>query len=288
MDVTERNLRNTAKMTELLDADGANVELLVATEVLKLDSLHYGYWDDKAELSLGSLRKAQSRHTEEMIGAIPPGVTSILDVGCGIGDNALAFTRAGYRVTAISPDRNHGQYVESLGVGVEFVNCGLGEFESTETFDLIFLSESQTYFDPEITFRTCNKNLKKPGYLLISDMFNATPAIRRNGVTHTEEQYVDQARQFGLRLIDSTDVTANVLPTLELAHSVFSQNALPALGIADRYARKIAPVKHWLIRVFFHRQIRKIRKVLEHYEERLSPDYFAKEMRYVRLLFKLE
>ena len=285
MEITQRNLRNRKKIVDLLDTEGMDIELLVATEVLKLESLHYGFWDENADVTFENFKKAQARYTEMLIDSIPDGVSSILDVGCGIGDNARALARSGFRVTAISPDRNHGKYVENLDEPIVFHNSTMETFDSEESFDLILLSESQTYFDPKITFRACNRYLNKPGYLLVSDIFNISSRFRRNGVTHTERQYVEDAERFDLRLSSSVDITERVLPSLELAHSVYASHARPALEIAIRYARKIAPVKYWLIKLLFNRQLRKIGRVVDYYEERLSPKYFTDELRYMRLLF---
>ena len=286
MDITQQNLRNRQKIVELLDTEGMDIELLVATEVLKLESLHYGYWEPNTEVTFQNFKKAQEKYTEILIDSIPQGVSSILDVGCGIGDNARAFARAGYRVTAISPDRNHRKYVEQLDEEIVFYNATMESFNSDESFDLILLSESQTYFNPEITFRACNKFLNKPGYLLVSDIFNVSAKFRRNGVTHTERQYVEEAERFNLRLLNAVNITERILPSLELAYSVYAFHARPALDIAIRYARKIAPVKYWLIKLFFNRQVQKLGRVVDFYEERLNPEYFAKELQYMRLLFQ--
>ena len=90
-----------------------NFELYFVTEVLKLRSLHYGYWDEErsnGRLDLDEIQRAQSRFTERLISFVPPETKTILDVGAGIGDNARALSRSGHRVTAISPDRNHERY----------------------------------------------------------------------------------------------------------------------------------------------------------------------------------
>ena len=81
-------------------------ELYFVAEVLKLSSLHYGYWEvgeASGRIDLDEVRRAQSLFTDKLLSFIPGSVNTILDVGAGMGDNARALAAAGYRVTAISP-----------------------------------------------------------------------------------------------------------------------------------------------------------------------------------------
>jgi len=50
-------------------------------EILKLDNLHFGLWEEEDPLTLEGARAAQRRYTERLVGMIPPGVNDILDVG---------------------------------------------------------------------------------------------------------------------------------------------------------------------------------------------------------------
>jgi len=86
------------------DKPELNLELFFCTEVLKLKSLQYGYWEQEEKLDLESIRRAQQHYTETLLEMIPEDVHNILDIGCGIGDNARALAAKGYHVTAISPD----------------------------------------------------------------------------------------------------------------------------------------------------------------------------------------
>jgi MPBQ/MSBQ methyltransferase len=72
-------------------------------EVLGLERLHYGLWDGE-DLDLDGLRAAQERYSERLRSWIPEGVSSILDVGAGVGTDALELSRAGYEVEGLSPD----------------------------------------------------------------------------------------------------------------------------------------------------------------------------------------
>src|SRR5438445_4338312 len=102
-----------------MKVDGVNIELFFVSDVLKLKSLHYGYWDEPlavpgAVLGLSDISRAQERYTLNLLQAIPSQVKSVLDVGCGLGDNARAMLGRGLQVTALSPDKNHRRYLEDL------------------------------------------------------------------------------------------------------------------------------------------------------------------------------
>ncbi|MBA3650239.1 MAG: hypothetical protein H0W66_01855, partial [Chthoniobacterales bacterium] len=83
-------------VADSMTADGINLELFFVTEVLQLNSLHYGYWAEPSTaahhiLDLRDIQQAQESYTRELLQVIPADVQSVLDVGCGIGDNARAM-----------------------------------------------------------------------------------------------------------------------------------------------------------------------------------------------------
>ena len=68
-----------ARVRDIAGFDGLNLELFFVTEILKLRSLHYGYWEETPErIDLDSVRQAQADFTERLLSHIPPGVQKIL------------------------------------------------------------------------------------------------------------------------------------------------------------------------------------------------------------------
>ncbi|MDQ3415481.1 MAG: methyltransferase domain-containing protein, partial [Verrucomicrobiota bacterium] len=160
-----------------MTAVGVNLELFFVTEVLQLNSLHYGYWAEPSTaaqhiLDLRDIQQAQEQYTRELLQVIPADVQSVLDVGCGIGDNARAMLSRGLKVTALSPDENHKRYFEDIRTqNLTFHSSRFEDFETDEIFDLVLMSESQNYFDAEIGLKQARRYLRAGGYLLIAGMF---------------------------------------------------------------------------------------------------------------------
>jgi MPBQ/MSBQ methyltransferase len=287
MTSTTANLDRTKKFIKVMEPKGLNIELLIATEVLGLHSLHYGFWRDGQQVNLANLKLAQAYYTQTLLAMFPKDVTSVLDIGSGIGDNALAMAAHGYKVTAISPDVNHKKHFDSYhNENIKFENCSLENFKSAELFDMFLLSESQTYFDPKVTFDKSKTNLRPGGYILISDIFNKEDQTTKHAVTHTEAQYVAEAKAYGLELIESIDITNEVMPSMELAHTLFTSYILPLTSVTDTYLKATAPIKYKLARFVFKKRISNFSKIVTYYQDRLNPEFFAKNMVYKRLVFK--
>ena len=60
---------------------GLIMGLIIGKFCLKMEDLHYGYWTDDLPVEVQNLPKAQAQYTEVLIGNIPEGVRTILDVG---------------------------------------------------------------------------------------------------------------------------------------------------------------------------------------------------------------
>ena len=198
----------------ITEFDGLDLELFFCTEILKLTSLHYGYWEENeklkeagTKLTLDCLRDAQQKYTDVLIDAIPKNVESILDVGCGIGDVSRVLSKLEYNVTAISPDSNHAKYFENHLSKLTFLQTKFEDLDIDDKFDLVLMSESQNYFPTEIGFRQCTTLLSPKGYLLVSGMFRKDSDSEFTEVANTIEDYAKIAEKHGLLLIENVDIT---------------------------------------------------------------------------------
>ena len=277
----------------ITEFDGLDLELFFCTEILKLTSLHYGYWEEReklkeegTKLTLDCLRNAQQKYTDILIEAIPKNVKSILDVGCGIGDVSRVLSKLEYDVTAISPDSNHAKYFEDYLSKLTFLQTKFEDLNIDNRFDLILMSESQNYFPTEIGFRQCATLLLPKGYLLVSGMFKKNSRSEFTEITNTIEDYAKTAEKHGLLLIENVDITQNILPTIDFVYESMERYVDPSVTMLNQFISSIAPVKSWFIKVFFRKQINKTLQIYSYYRRRTDPLFFEKNIVYARLLFQ--
>ena len=277
----------------ITEFDGLDLELFFCTEILKLNSLHYGYWEDSqklkeegTKLTLECLRGAQQKYTDVLIEAIPNNVRSVLDVGCGIGDVSRALSKLEYNVTAISPDSNHAQYFENHRSQLTFLQTKFEDLKIDRKFDLILMSESQNYFPTEIGFRQCTSFFLPKGYLLVSGMFKKNSDSEFTEVPNTIQDYSKTAERYGLSLIENVDITQNILPTIDFIYESMERYVEPSVTMLNQFISSIAPVKSWFIKVFFRKQINKTLQLYNYYRKRTNPLFFEKNIVYARLLFQ--
>ena len=214
---------------------------------------------------------------------------TILDVGCGIGDVALALAEKGYTVTAISPDGNHNRHFDDFNTeNINFYRARFEEFDLDQEFDLVLMSESQNYFDADVGFRQCRGYLKRGGYLLVSGMFRKGNTEVFKETINIEKEYIQKAKSYNLALIGHFDITRNTLPTVELASRAYKEYFIPLLNILSHYFESSAPTKLKLLRLLSPKEFEQLIKIHEYFEERSDPCLFQEYVRYLRLLFYFE
>lgn len=272
----------------IMEFKGLDLELFICTEVLKLKSLHYGYWEEPDELNIANVRKAQSRYTKTLVNFIPPNVKSVLDVGCGIGDLSKELASLGYNVTAISPDKNHGQFFNDLPANLKFVNNKFEHFLTEQKYDLIIMSESQNYFDPELGLKQCQKLLKPGGYLLISGMFRKDEALNIKNIINIESDYISRAEKVKLKLLKSQDITSNVLPTMQYTQNCLTDYVHPSVKTFKHFLFANSSFKSRILTWIFSKQLKKMNRILNYYSQRTDPKFFTANVKYLRLLFQIK
>jgi len=275
-----------------MNLKGVNAELFFVTEVLKLKSLHYGYWAEPARashdvLNLTDIKEAQASYTEELLAVIPDDVKNVLDVGCGIGDNARAMLERGFRVTALSPDENHKRYFENFPEqNLSFHSSKFEDFNSAEVFDLILMSESQNYFEAEAGLKQARRHLRPGGYLLIAGMFRKGHNADFGAIPNVQGDYLEKAARNGFAMLRTRDITTHVLPTIEIVNATRLAHLEPAFDLAKRYLRVSMPLKLKLLQLLFRKQIKELSNLASYYRRRTNPALFAKHVEYLIMLLQ--
>ena len=273
----------------LLKVDDANaghvdLELYFFTEVLKLQSLHYGFWTNGQAPTLANLPTAQAAYTETMIEMIPEGVKTVLDVGCGAGDNSRSMAAAALSVTAISPDAEHGKFVQDTP-GIDFVRTKIEDLETEKRFDLVLMSECQNYFDRDLALAKCVEVLEPGGYILISGMFRRSNTADFDGM-YVGNEYISAVEKAGFELLKQVDITAETVPTIQMGRDAYFNHLVPGAKMVSHYVNNTARWKMMLIRAFFGRHLGRLAVIGEHIERRVDPELFEKHVSYERLLFR--
>lgn len=277
----------------ITEFDGLDLELFFCTEILKLNSLHYGYWEEieklteaSNKLTLACLRGGQQKYTDMLVEAIPENVKSILDVGCGIGDVARKLSKLEYDVTAISPDSNHAKYFQTHLPKLTFLQTKFEDLNIDNKFDLILMSESQNYFPTEIGFRQCASFLSSEGYLLVAGMFRKDDNSKIAEIPNTIEDYIKIAQKHDLSLTENVDITQNILPTINFIYESMQNYVEPSAKMLNQFISSISPLKTAFVKFFFQKQINKTLQIYNYYRKRTDPLFFKNNIVYARLLFQ--
>jgi MPBQ/MSBQ methyltransferase len=229
--------------------------------------VHLGYWDDPPPLttacSAQEFADAQARLTDVLIhmAGLQTGQT-VLDVGCGFGGTLEAAAQwPSMRLTGINIDSRQLDICRSLQLGGSTLSLVMADacalpFRS-QSFDRIFCVEAMFHFRDRAAFlRETAGVLRDGGRLVISDILLRNPganaAIDVAAIeTLIRSEYgpwpqpwtavdalVDGARQAGLTLERSVDVTRQTLPTYRFT-------APPPLG-ATPGLRSAGDALRWL------------------------------------------
>lgn len=255
-------------------------------DVLKLDSLHFGYWEAADELTLENMRRAQDRYTEHLKDLIPDGVKKILDSGCGAGVVARRLKDSGYDVTGITPDEYQATLFARRNPDIDFRRTRLEDFRAAAPYDLVLFSESFQYVGLAAALDKCLEVLKDGGYIIISDYFRKTrePYYR---TCHVESDFLEAVAQRSLTILETRDITDKAAPTLSLGARIYSEYALPTLEIITGYAAERHPLLSRLLAALFYFPLKKVRGYLyERMTDKVDAAKFRRLMTYKVFVLK--
>ncbi|MEH2454751.1 hypothetical protein [Nostoc sp.] len=110
--------------------------------------LHYGYWKPISthgeELTLTRLRVAQSAYAAKLLSFIPEGTKTVLDVGCGIGGNAVYLCVRGLGVEGLAPDAlQQERFIKNTNSQVPFYLTRFEDFPTSRSYHLVLFRDFQ-------------------------------------------------------------------------------------------------------------------------------------------------
>ncbi|MHA1203314.1 MAG: class I SAM-dependent methyltransferase, partial [Candidatus Heimdallarchaeaceae archaeon] len=238
-----------------------SLDLEIFVKVLGLNSLHLGIWKQGQPVTMDELPKAQKNYTVKLVGMFPEEAKSVLDVGAGVGDNAIYMSEEGMEVICISPSPSQEAYFSENILpeyeNVAFIRSRFEDLEIDKKFDVVLMSESSNYFPMEYGLDQTIRYLKDGGYLVMGAHFRKDSREDFKEM-HIHKTYVENAKKRGLTLIEDIDVTEQVIPTVEIMHNVF------------KYAPSLVDV----LVDFYEKSFRKKYKIIS----KLASKFFKKEI----------
>ncbi len=197
------------------------------TGLTQNDYIHYGYWDplpaSDDDLTLPRMRSAQAAYATKLLDTIPAGVSTILDVGCGIGGNAVTMLDRGYQVEGVAPDPiQKEKFTKKTGGRAPYHLSRFQEYQTTKTYDLVLFSESSQYMAVDDIVSGTVKVLKSGGYLLMSDMLRKDPTYTEGIFSncHIKTEMEAALIKAGFKSIQIIDISEGIAPTLDLGSVV--------------------------------------------------------------------
>jgi MPBQ/MSBQ methyltransferase len=273
--------------------DGDSLELEIITNGFGIRSLHYGLWKEGQSLTIDELSKAQENYTDKLIGMFPKEAETVLDIGAGIGDNAIYMAEKGLKVTSVSPSPSQEEYfaenIHPKHKNISFIRSKYQDLEIKDTFDVVLMSESANYFPMDQGLDQTVRYLNSDGHLIMGSMFRKDHRAAFEE-QHVYRSYLENAKRRGLELIEDLDVTNRVVQTLELAHSIYKYIP-PITEVLINFYQRSFKRNSWmlskLISVFFRKEIRMAKELsLDVGYRRTDPSQFLEYITYRFLVFK--
>ena len=226
-----------------------------------MDHLHYGFWKPGNEVNLRNFKAAQENFVEFLLDSFPAGIRTVLDVGSGAGELAVAILAKGMRVDCLSPSDSLNRIArEKIGSRGEVFTEWFENFESDKAYDLVLFSESFQYVPLEQALSGSLALLEKGGYLLVADFFRRKGAGKSPiGGGHDLAKFYDTVNRYGFEILKDEDITGFTAPTLDLRPR-FVENALKPAGKAlKEYLQIKRPRTLALIEFLFRKKIKAFR-----------------------------
>jgi len=257
-------------------------------DTVKSDMLHLGYSAPVQPLTWAELAAAQQAYEDRVVGMIPQSTASILEVGCGTGHTTARLHQQGFNVQCLSPDIIQKEIIEKkFGNSIVFHNTTFEDLEVDGRYALILMMESFGYIKLERCLDQCRRFLAADGRVLIADIFRQD-RNREYKSFHVWDDVKDAAARHGFECRVVEDITDNIVPTLELATSVYQQFVVPivdtlygaAMHSIDKQKVKKLPLK--LARSLFRKKIDDaLNDVHVRVPTIISGNYFSEHARYL-------
>jgi SAM-dependent methyltransferase len=262
--------------------------LRLMNHLFHTDYLHYGYWNEGVKVDVLNLKHAQKTYSEFLYGFIPPGIVTILDVGCGSGRVAYELIQRGYRVDCISPSQRLTEFAWGLlGDSARIYRGRFEDVEIKDRYDLVLFSESFQYIKMNASLPLAATYLNPGGHIIVSDFFrNDGLEGSPIGGGHSLLEFRKLLKTYSLSVIREENITDRVAPTMDLVNGVSMEVVRPLYEDLKALLRDRFPLLAKLILWKYRRKLHKLEN--KHFTGARSAESFRKYKTYLTLLLQPE
>lgn len=250
-------------------------------QAMKLESLHFGMFTDGIPRDLDHIKDAQIEYTKTLVGMIPDGMKTVLDVGCGVGSSCKVMHDAGYAVEGLSPDNYHKEvFPQRCGPDVLFHHSGFEPFAADKKYDCLFFSESPQYIKKDQFWPKCVEITHEGSCVVAADFFQQVPNDEYH-MCFLESDFVARAEKAGFKVDVHRDITQDVLPNLDISRMLLCDYGQNFYQFTLDAVRVQSPIVWRIIKLLFGRKLKTVDSlVFDKLPRRLDSEKFQKTMHY--------
>jgi len=189
--------------------------LVLGQQLLGVDDLHYGLWNDDLPLGFANLAEAQQRYTDQIINALPSPKdedtdqkTKVIDIGCGTGHILGQLLDRGFVADGLVPapklaEQVRNRLAERSHKPAKLFEATFEQFpidEYREHYDAALFSESYQYIPMSASFPILAQILKPGGTIVICDFFktehagDGKPGDKSFGGGHKMDKFYEELK----------------------------------------------------------------------------------------------
>ena len=274
------------------------VGLVLLQQLLRLDELHYGLWDEGLAPTLANLPLAQRRYTEFLLAALrelAPPPRRVLDVGCGSGALLVDLRALGYDAEGVSPAPELIRLARPRQDEVRIFEYRFEDFPPAERsahYDVLVFSESFQYVALPAALERAQALLRPGGHLLVCDFFRSAahgdggPGDGTMGGGHPIAAFYEAMSRTRFTIVRDEDLTARIAPTLAIADEILMRRLLPASETLARYLAERHPWLYRALRLVVGRKLDKLRR--KYFSGHRTPQTFARYKTYRLIAARLQ